>query len=70
MCGAAVMQMCEGVCVDSRGDVGVRSQGHVVAIPLFVAGVRTVRLHLRDKTRDEHIDHMFSSLVTVQHSWI
>lgn len=37
--GAAVRQVCEGVCVDSRGDVGVRSQRPIVAVPLFVAVV-------------------------------
>lgn len=37
--GAAVRQVCEGVCVDSRGDVGVRTQRPIVAVPLFVAVV-------------------------------
>lgn len=48
MRGAAVRQVREGVCVDSRGDVGVRSQRTIVAVPLFVAVVGTVRLHLRE----------------------
>lgn len=39
MCRAAVWQVCESVCVDSGGDVGVRSQRTVVAVPLFVAVV-------------------------------
>lgn len=39
MRGAAVWQMREGVCVDSRGDVSVRSQGPIVAVPFFVAVV-------------------------------
>lgn len=39
MRGAAVRQMCEGVRVDSRGDVGVWSQRPIVAVPLFVAVV-------------------------------
>lgn len=50
--GAAVRQVCEGVCVDSRGDEGVRSQRPIVAVPLFVAEVGNVRLHLRER-RDE-----------------
>lgn len=37
--GAAVRQVCEGVGVDSRGDVGVRSEGPIVAVPLFVGVV-------------------------------
>lgn len=37
--GAAVRQVCEGVCVDSGGDVGMRSQRPIVAVPLFVAVV-------------------------------
>lgn len=37
--GAVVVEVCEGVCVDSRRDVGVRSQRPVVAVPLFVAVV-------------------------------
>lgn len=39
VCGAAVWQVCEGVCVDSRGDVSVRSHWPIVAVPLFVAVV-------------------------------
>lgn len=35
----AVRQVCEGVRVDSRRDVGVRSQQPIVAVPLFVAVV-------------------------------
>lgn len=39
MRGAAVRQVCKGVCVDSRGDVSVRSQRPIVAVPFFVAVV-------------------------------
>lgn len=39
VCGAAVLQVCEGVCVHCGGDVGVRPQGPIVAVPLFVAVV-------------------------------
>lgn len=39
VCRAAVGQVSEGVCVDSRGDIGVGSQRPIVAIPLFVAEV-------------------------------
>lgn len=39
MRGAAMRQVCEGVCLDSGGDVGVRSQGPIVAVPLFAAVV-------------------------------
>lgn len=46
--GAAVGQVSEGVGVDSRGNVGVRSQRPIVAVPLFVAEVGAVRLHLTD----------------------
>lgn len=42
--GAAVWQVREGVGVDSWGDVGVRPQRTIVAVPLFVAVVGTVRL--------------------------
>lgn len=37
--GAAVLEVCEGVCVDSWGDKGVWSQWPIVAVPLFVAVV-------------------------------
>ena len=37
--GAAVRQVSEGVCVDSGGNVGMRSQRPIVAVPLFAAVV-------------------------------
>lgn len=49
--GAAVRQVCEGVCVDSRGDVGVGAQGPVVAVPIFAAVVWDVQLHLGQKRK-------------------
>lgn len=39
MLGAAVRQVGEVVCMDSRGDKGVRSQWRVVAVPFFDAVV-------------------------------
>lgn len=39
MRGAAVMQVREGVRVDSRRDEGVWPQRPIVAVPLFVAEV-------------------------------
>lgn len=51
MRGTAVRQVCEGVCVDRGGDVGVRPQRPIVAVPLFVAVVRTVWLHLSKAER-------------------
>lgn len=50
VCGAAVLQVCEGVCVHRGGDVGVRSQRTIVAVPLFVAEVGNVR-HLSKAQR-------------------
>lgn len=47
--GAAVVQVCEGVRVHSGRDEGVRTQGTIVAVPLFAAEVGTVRLHLTHK---------------------
>lgn len=47
--GAAVRQVGEGVRVDRGGDVGVRPQRPIVAVPLFV--VRTVQLHLSKAQR-------------------
>lgn len=49
VCGAAVWQVCEGVCVDRRGDVGMRTQRPVVAVPVFAAVVWDVQLHLGQK---------------------
>lgn len=39
VCGAAVLQVGEGVCVDHGRDVGVRPQRPIVAVPLLAAGV-------------------------------
>lgn len=50
VCGAAVRQVGKSVSVDSGGDVGVRSQRPVVAVPIFVAVVWHVELHLRQRT--------------------
>lgn len=50
MCRAAVWQVGKSVCVDSRGDVSMWSQRAVVAVPIFVAVVWHVELHLRPNT--------------------
>lgn len=50
VCRAAVLQVGKRVCVDSRGDVGMWTQRPVVAVPVFVAVVWHVELHLRPKT--------------------
>lgn len=46
---AAVGQVGKSVRVDSRGDVGMWTQRPVVAVPIFVAVVGHVELHLRQK---------------------
>lgn len=46
---AAVGQVGKSVRVDSRGDVGMWTQRPVVAVPIFVAVVGHVDLHLRQK---------------------
>lgn len=61
VCGAVVVQMCEGVCVDCRRDVGVRSQGPIVAVPLLVAVVCTVRLHLAERCKTKMMDSYTTS---------
>lgn len=57
VCGAAVPQVGKGVCVDRRGDVGVWTQRPVVAVPVFVAVVWHVELHLRQKTHRRSHTH-------------
>lgn len=50
VCRAAMWQVGKSVCVDSRGDVGMWTQRPVVAVPIFIAVVWHVELHLKQKT--------------------
>lgn len=60
VCRAAVWQVGKGVCVDSRGDVGMWTHRPVVAVPIFVAVAWHVELHLGQKTH--LLSHRYYSL--------
>lgn len=51
VCRAAVWQVSKSVRVDSRGDVGMWTQGPIIAVPIFVAVVWHVELHLKQTNR-------------------